>query len=107
MFRLLLLWKGRLRMEIGKNVGRKEGSRNEGSKEERKEKRIQGRKEKRRTNNQIKILILIFYSLFPIGMWKIGTCGQPILGTKSKIDSASKELCYKGENMKHHKKNHE
>ena len=39
MFRLLLLWKGRLRMEIGKNVGmkdRKKKGRKKGFKEGRK-----------------------------------------------------------------------
>jgi long-chain-fatty-acid--CoA ligase ACSBG len=31
--------------------------------------------------------------------WKIGYCGRPILGTESKIDAATGELCYKGRHI--------
>ena len=35
--------------------------------------------------------------LFFLGSWKIGACGQPLYGTKSRVDKVNKELCYKGD----------
>lgn len=31
--------------------------------------------------------------------WKVGYCGMPLKGTKSKIDSVSGEICYKGRHV--------
>lgn len=33
------------------------------------------------------------------GEWKIGYCGRPIYGSETKIDSETKELCYRGRHI--------